>query len=56
MLERHISAYINKEGVQGVVEDFIGLQIDLYNAGARNFLLIDLPTIHRTPAGKKHPY
>lgn len=53
-IERHISAYATKEGVQGLVEDLLDTQRDLYDAGARNFLFIDLPTIHRAPAGKKH--
>jgi hypothetical protein len=49
------SAYVTKEGVQGLVEDLLNAQKDLYDVGARNFLFIDLPTIHRAPAGMKHP-
>jgi len=43
-------AYLNIESVQDVVDSLLSVQQDLYDAGARNFLFIDLPTIHRTPA------
>lgn len=49
-----ISAYLNVENVENVVDSLLGVQQDLYDAGARNFLFIDLPTIHRTPAGKRN--
>lgn len=52
-VELYISAFINTEGVPDVVENLLRTQQVLYDAGARNFLLIDAPTIHRTPAGKE---
>jgi hypothetical protein len=33
------------------MEKLFSLQDALYEAGARNFLFIDVPPIHRSPAG-----
>ncbi len=34
------------------VKKFLGLQEQLYDAGARNFLLFGIPPLHRSPAGR----
>lgn len=36
----------------GTIEKLFTLQQELYDAGARNFLFIDVPPIHQSPAGK----
>ncbi|PCH37968.1 carbohydrate esterase family 16 protein [Wolfiporia cocos MD-104 SS10] len=46
-------AFANAETVPKFVAELFDLQDELYNAGARNFLLVDLPPIHRSPAGNK---
>lgn len=33
------------------MQKILGLQEELYNVGARNFLFVDVPPIHRSPAG-----
>ena len=36
-----------------IVQQLFAQQQKLYSAGARNFLFIDVPPIHRTPAGRE---
>lgn len=36
-----------------VIGDLIATQEKLYHAGARNFLFIDVPPIHRSPASRE---
>lgn len=38
------------------VQDLLSAQDELFKAGARNFLFIDVPPIHRSPAGKESPH
>lgn len=33
----------------GIMDDLFALQDEVYNTGARNFVFIDLPPIHRSP-------
>lgn len=40
--------------VSELVNQLVKLSEDLYDAGARNFLFIDVPPIHRSPAGMTH--
>ena len=35
----------------GALDELFKLQEEVYNAGARNFVFIDLPPIQRSPAG-----
>ncbi|KAH8116773.1 hypothetical protein DFH11DRAFT_1505240 [Phellopilus nigrolimitatus] len=44
---------INWANREGAIDELVGLQELLYTqAGARNFLLVDVPPIHLSPAGK----
>jgi len=44
-------AYIrDEEPIRKAIDKLIKLQLDLYDVGARNFLLIDIPPINRSPA------
>lgn len=36
--------------------ELFNAQEELFNAGARNFLFIDIPPISRSPAGKESPH
>ncbi|KZT09511.1 carbohydrate esterase family 16 protein [Laetiporus sulphureus 93-53] len=46
-------AFATERTVPKYVDSLFDLQEDLYNAGARNFLYIDVPPLHRSPAGKR---
>lgn len=46
-------AFTNNESAPGLVDTLFELQDSLYAAGARNFLLIDLPPLERSPAGAR---
>jgi hypothetical protein len=37
--------------ISAMVASLLAAQEELYAAGARNFMFIDLPPIHRSPAG-----
>ena len=45
------SFILGEEPIGRLIDKLFELQLDLYDAGARNFLLIDLPPINRSPAG-----
>lgn len=40
-----------EEEVDPSLEKLFEQQAQLYDLGARNFLFIDVPTVHRSPAG-----
>lgn len=46
-------AFTNNESAPELVDTLFELQDSLYAAGARNFLLIDLPPLERSPAGAR---
>ena len=43
--------YLEADGVPGIIADLFAEQDGLYDMGARNFLFIDVPPIHRSPVG-----
>lgn len=49
----NLRSYSGPSGIPPKVGKLFGLLELLYGKGARNFLLIDLPPIHRSPAGKQ---
>ncbi|KAH9935006.1 uncharacterized protein B0H18DRAFT_979369 [Fomitopsis serialis] len=44
-------SYETAEAIPGVVSEVFKLLSDLYEHGARNFMLIDLPPVERSPSG-----
>lgn len=47
--------YATEDTVPRYLETLFELQEDLIEDGARNFLFIDVPPVHRSPSGTQHP-
>ncbi|KAH9935010.1 SGNH hydrolase-type esterase domain-containing protein [Fomitopsis serialis] len=46
-------AFATETTIPNFIDKLFDLQEQLYEAGARSFLLIDVPPVHRSPAGRK---
>lgn len=45
-------SYEKPEAIPGIVSELFGLHATLYEHGARNFILVDLPPVERSPSGR----
>lgn len=48
--------YATEETVPLYIGTLFELQEDLFEDGARNFLFIDVPPVHRSPSGTQHSW
>ncbi|KZT70153.1 carbohydrate esterase family 16 protein [Daedalea quercina L-15889] len=48
-------AFATEQTIPKVIDNLFDLQEKLFEAGARNFLLIDVPPVHRSPGGRRGP-
>ena len=48
-------SYATEETVPTYLETLFDLQEDQFEDGARSFLFIDVPPVHRSPAGTQLP-
>ena len=53
---RDCYSYEKAEAIPGLVSQLFELHAKLYERGARNFMLVDLPPVERSPSGVSNPW